>query len=429
MKRPVLSTAAAVFGVAVVFSLFVFGDLGAAATTYYVSTSGNDSNAGTQSAPFRTLNKGVSVLKPGDTLRVVAGTYAETLLNSIPSGTSWSAPVTVIADDPSNRPIIRPNGSGGEGVVTFEGNLHYIELNGFVIDAVNVSTNAVKISYSGGNTADHIRLKNCEVKNVLTGLNQGILIGPGQTGTDGGFNEVIACDIHNNGINDNLSQGIYVDTPNNLIDGNTIHDNVNNGITVYNGYAGQAAGNNVIRNNRVYNNGTGAMGFGTGITVGCGDNNLVYNNLVYGNNAAGAGGIYVSSFGAPTSPTNTKIYNNTVYANAGQGVLVAGDSSSAAVRNNILYSNGTDYVDSGSGTAADHNLVGINPGFTNASSGDFSLQSTSSAIDAGVTLTVVPTDIKGTTRPQGAACDIGAYERATTAGTPPSSPANVRIIG
>ena len=93
--------------------------------------------AGTQAAPFRTLNRGVSVLTPGDTLRVGVGTYDETLIDNIPSGTSWSSPVTVTADDPNNRPVIQPT-SSGEEIVSFQGAQRYIEFSGFVINGVNV---------------------------------------------------------------------------------------------------------------------------------------------------------------------------------------------------------------------------------------------------------------------------------------------------
>src|SRR5262245_11535375 len=68
----------------------------ATAATYYVSTTGSNSNscatAQTITTPKRTVSGssgGVSCLQPGDTLYVRAGTYAEGLnaINS-PSGTS-----------------------------------------------------------------------------------------------------------------------------------------------------------------------------------------------------------------------------------------------------------------------------------------------------------------------------------------------------
>ncbi len=43
-------------------------------------------------------------------------------------------------------------------------------------------------------------------------------------------------------------------------------------------------------------------------------------------------------------------------------------------------------------------------------SGDFHLAPASPAIDAGLTLPEVPTDLEGNPRPQGAASDIGCYE-------------------
>jgi hypothetical protein len=64
------------------------------AATFYVATTGNDANPGTAAAPFRTLNKGASRLRGGDTLIVKAGTYTEAMLNNIPSGTG-GAPTTI----------------------------------------------------------------------------------------------------------------------------------------------------------------------------------------------------------------------------------------------------------------------------------------------------------------------------------------------
>ncbi len=52
--------------------------------------------------------------------------------------------------------------------------------------------------------------------------------------------------------------------------------------------------------------------------------------------------------------------------------------------------------------------------FTDAANGDWSLSSSSAAIDAGTTITAVTTDITGiTVRPKGVAYDMGAYEATT----------------
>src|SRR6266446_6873445 len=56
-----------------VLTLFVQG---ASAATYYVATTGSDSNPGTQSAPFRHLTKAAATAtQPGDTVIIMDGTY------------------------------------------------------------------------------------------------------------------------------------------------------------------------------------------------------------------------------------------------------------------------------------------------------------------------------------------------------------------
>src|SRR5206468_10707449 len=129
----------------VLFISYSDSPLSAAGNTFYVATTGSDSNPGTETSPFRTFNHGVSVLKPGDVLLVKPGTYAENNADAIPSGTSWSAPVTVKAYDPANRPILRPS-SGADKVLLFDGPQQYIIIDGFVLDATNIVSNAIKLT-------------------------------------------------------------------------------------------------------------------------------------------------------------------------------------------------------------------------------------------------------------------------------------------
>lgn len=79
--------------------------------TYYVAPNGSDANPGTLAAPFKTLQKAVPLLKPGETLIVRAGEYETNGLSAnansiIPSGTSWDKPVTLKAY-PGERPVFR----------------------------------------------------------------------------------------------------------------------------------------------------------------------------------------------------------------------------------------------------------------------------------------------------------------------------------
>src|SRR5881396_3067110 len=56
------------------------------------------------------------------------------------------------------------------------------------------------------------------------------------------------------------------------------------------------------------------------------------------------------------------------------------------------------------------NIENTDPQFVNPSALDFRLQAGSPAIDAGVTLSYVSSDVLGVSRPQGVADDIGAFE-------------------
>jgi hypothetical protein len=50
------------------------------AATYFVSPEGDDSNPGTQSKPFQTMQKAAQTVSPGDTCRLQAGTYREAVV-------------------------------------------------------------------------------------------------------------------------------------------------------------------------------------------------------------------------------------------------------------------------------------------------------------------------------------------------------------
>jgi hypothetical protein len=77
----------------------------AATTTYYVAPTGSDTNAGTQSAPFATIQKAVAVVAAGDTIALRGGTYKlDTTITIAKNGTA-SAPITLAAYQ-SERPVI-----------------------------------------------------------------------------------------------------------------------------------------------------------------------------------------------------------------------------------------------------------------------------------------------------------------------------------
>ncbi|MBL7064963.1 MAG: right-handed parallel beta-helix repeat-containing protein [Anaerolineae bacterium] len=348
---------------------------------YHVATTGHDSNPGTEAQPFRTISKGISVLGPGDTLYVKAGTYAENL-SSFPSGTSWDAPVTIAAY-PGDEVIVRP--SSGSHAAYFT-NAHHVILDGFVFDGANVGYNVIEIT----SEAHHTRIQNSE---ITGGPESGILVSGASDS-----NEFLYLDIHDNGTDD-FGHGIYIESSNNLIDHCSVHHNAGWGVHIYNGHSDGYANNNIVSNNRLYDNAS-AGNRGPGILLGSGNGNRAYNNLIWGN----VYGIQISN-----DAENSEAYNNTIYNNQ-VGIFVYAASDSAILRNNIIYQNHDGAItDLGSGTVQDHNFA-TDPGFVNESGHDFHLQPTSPAINAGIALGEVTEDLDGVARPQGAGYDIGAYE-------------------
>jgi parallel beta-helix repeat protein len=283
--------------------------------TYYVASDGNDLYPGTEAQPFRTMKKGVSVLKPGDTLYVKKGTYVgSSQLRGIPSGSSWAAPVTIAAY-PGHRPVIisEPN----DRPLYFVGN-HHIIIDGFSINAKG-SGDGIKITYETGvPAAHHIRIKNSEIKNANY---QGILV----AGKEAQYNEFINLNVHHNGFacdNPGQCHGIYIDTDNNLVDGGSWYNNQGYGIHVYSrpGAADVGPSDNIVKNALVHNNGSVGIGLVYGVS------NHAYNNIVYRNKV-----------GISVLTTNGLINKNTVYDNPDGGIVVG--FSRNTIRNNIIYSN------------------------------------------------------------------------------------------
>ena len=165
----------------------------------------------------------------------------------------------------------------------------------------------------------------------------------------------------------------------------------------------------MVDGNLIYSNGHDRTRYGSvccgGITASGGNGTIIRNNIVHGNEVNGieVGGTCI----------NCKAYNNTTYNNPGWNIYSLDGGSGIEVRNNIAYPKG---IYSGTGTASSNNL-NTNPNFVNAASNDFRLLSSSSAVDAGMTLSAVTVDFSRNPRPQGPSYDIGAYEFGAGGGT------------
>src|SRR5207245_2368348 len=143
----------------------------AAGNIYYTATTGLDGNAGTLTSPFKNIAKGASVLKPGDKLYIRGGTHAEPLGHSVPSGTSWTSPVTLPAS-PGDTVVVQPSGSV---VVRINSSVGYIIFDGLIFDAARQAGPVVYLdNLYGSGTPHHIRFQNGQIKNAAN--SDGVLI-------------------------------------------------------------------------------------------------------------------------------------------------------------------------------------------------------------------------------------------------------------
>jgi hypothetical protein len=410
----------------------------AEATTYYVSTAGNDVNSCAQalseSAAKRTIAGGLACLTSGDTLLIRGGIYTESIINNVPSGSSWSNTVRIAAY--ANETVwLKP--TSGNFVIYFSENQQYIEFQSINLDGTSISNAAVFLDERSGGNPNHIRIQNAEVHHRE---GAGSDAGNAAITVGGSDNEFINLNVHGTG----GPLGFYISGNRNLVDGCDVHDVYSNGIQIFK-LDGTNASGNTVRNTRIHDI-HDAYFFSTrdhrirGMVI-AGTGNVIYNNLIYNIGFTDPGwSSWDNSAGMYVIGRDAKLWNNTITRNTTiHGVMLDG-ASNAELKNNISYGNlGTtdtrpvaQYIDTGGGTGnvTSSNLFDVDPLFINAGAGNFGLSANSPAIDRAASLAAVATDMIGVPRPQGAAPDVGAYEyRSQQASAAPAPPRNVRIIG
>jgi hypothetical protein len=151
------------------------------AQTFYVSTTGNDSNPGTIDSSFLTIAKGIAVATtPGTTIYVRGGTYAITATLTL-SRSGSSASRYMLYAYPGERPLIDAVGAGsGSRGIRVSGS--YWHVKGF--DVWRAPDNGMNISGSN-NIIEFCRFS----ENGDTGL---------QIGGGGANNRIINCDSYFN---------------------------------------------------------------------------------------------------------------------------------------------------------------------------------------------------------------------------------------
>lgn len=402
--------------------------LSAQATTYYVATTGNDTTGnGSIGTPWLTLPKGLRSLAAGDHLYLRAGTYVvgSTYGNTAtdtygPGAASW-ATATKIMNYPGESVVVQSRGFNMDNDIS-TGGVNYLIWEGdarsrFVFEQTGSGND---MGFRCRNAAHHIRFKTLTVQNFLA---DGLGCGSSNVATRPSNIEIIDVAVNGNGDNANLEHGIYhsgcIDC---LIENSSFIGNQAYGPQVYNDLGSAWITNAIIRNNYIEGRKTGATGTAYCIVI-VGTGVQVYNNICVGQ---GAQGVKYSGCLQAYSSTGAKFYNNTCY-DITIGAQVNTGVTGAEVKNNIFNTTVTVPIDD-QGTSSDLSnnhcqvadtgcSVTGSASFTNAGSGDFTLQSGSTARDAGTDLSAtLSTDYIGTARPQNGTFDIGAYEYIVSAG-------------
>lgn len=369
--------------------------------TYYVRTDGSNSNTGTTDSAggaWLTMTYAGTQATGGDTVIVGSGTYTSpvTIVNSGSAGnlltfrsqTQYGAKVSL-------------TGAQAFGMLS-TGN--YVVFDGFEVTGSGI-VRAVLFGpwpSASGTAGHHCTCTNCYIHDISVGScgSGGFVV----TYSDTGGNTITNNKMYGSAVSligsCSTQQGIYIASPDDYVANNIVGGVGAVGIQQWHG-----ATSSIIINNTVYR----AL---IGILIGQGDSgstaqgshdNYVANNIVYGCGSGGVGGGIKGTDGVDAG--NNQYRNNINFNNSGYNISVnADDIVTGNLTSNPLFVN---YQPDGTG--------------------DYSVQSTSPAKDAGlssgtlnpsgVTVTFPSTDYAGVVRPQGSAYDIGAYEIVSSGGS------------
>lgn len=422
---------------------------------YYVSTTGNDANAGSVSAPWLTIQKAANTVAAGATVNVSAGTYNERI-KVTRSGASGS-PITF-------------QGQGSVLTHGFEITANYIRVIGFDISTTTGGFPQGMGVYIFG---AHNDILNNYIHNTCK---EGIWAFGDSTRSSSttSFNT-----IQGNTIFRAQMTGIMVEGQNNLVESNDISHTLQTPPGC--GTSGDADGiryfgvGHTIRKNHVHDillsesptahvDATQTWGpaqnmvfeqnvfdipndiipgqtVGLGFTMESIDgpvDGLIIRNNVFINHCTGYAVDTQTSTNTPLS--NLTIVNNTIVrvdglcgGGGGMGIWITSKVQNAIVKNNAFYDygyGGDSYIRVTGGTGLDigynsvylsngstpggapypNDVWNIDPKFVNVAAGDVHLQSTSPLIDKALTLSTVTNDLDGFIRPYGPQPDIGACE-------------------
>ena len=400
---------------------------------YYVnSAAGSDSNDGSQTRPWRTIQHADSALllgQGGTIVHVAPGTYSGPITTN-KAGTA-SGRLVWLSDTKWGAKVTNAN---------WQINGNYVDLNGFDLTSPGSGGYGVFV----GLQTSFVHILNNNMHDFTTGdcgsygvITDGRANPPGPN--PGGDNWIIGNVVrhagnYNFGVYNCVTlHGIYSTGPRDIIQNNII-----SGITGWAIKRNAYAGAGVISNNTIFNNGGGISptelsddGF-----LAIWDYNTVSNNIIVNNGVdAPNGGRFGIDFYHVTG-THNVVTNNLIYGNKPSDY---GHHDVACSGGTPISGSDADGTAGGCPSSSPKSDAGPAVTFTNFQSDtnstpasnysvdNYQIKAGSNAIQNGTTNCAsspglspcVPTlDIVGVIRLSGSTLDIGAYEQGTVAGVP-----------
>ncbi len=368
-----------------------------AAATWYVLPTGNDTNdCQTLATACATINGALGKAAPGDTISLAAGSYAENL--------TIGKNITLIGAGPG---ATRIDGGNIGTVITIPVSTT-VAITGVTILNGNAPTSGSGIDNQGTLTLTDAIVRNNQGVSAIA--NSGVLTITNSTLTN------------NTGTGTGNTVGAVFSSGTLTIDHTTVTGNIGN-----TGGGVLTDGTTTISNSTFANN--RSTGDGGAFWVSNGTLDLT-NVTVTGNSAGAAGGGLVTSFGSPSTTTmNNSTFSGNSAASFGDNIAT-GSTGSVTLRNTIIANPAAggncfgSLIDGGNNlafpdTSCGSSIPPLDPklGPLQNNGGPTATQALlpgSAALDVGNNTTCAPTDQRGVPRPQGSACDIGAYERGAT---------------
>jgi PKD repeat protein len=457
IKMSTLKIASIIF-ITIVLAVSIY-----AGNVYYVDgVAGNDSNPGTQSLPWKTIQKAANTMVAGDKVIVKSGTYSERVSETTSGNSGNQIVYQVIAGGTVTCKGFKISGS-------------YVTVDGFKVDADDNDYSAGRGFHVSGN---YVTVKNCFATECPCGgiwydenSSHGYIYNNrcyhnGQNGIEvwGSYHRV-----ENNEIWESVqhhpqapfiggadADGVRFHGDHHTFIGNWIHEpalmsdpyNTDPHIDCFqtfdsSSHGAPAASYCTFERNRCRQYLQGMSTFmiegsqlypphhisiknnifevGGGINVNSGGGGKGHHIYVYNNTFIGGMSTVVGSAIVISNASDIEIINNITVDYKSNHRNIDGCTNVILNHNCAYNTNGSN--PSGHPGPQSHELWAQDPKFVSLANRDFHLQSTSQCINSGATISVVTNDFDGVARPQGGLYDIGAYEY-VGATTPLSANAN-----